>query len=93
MRVRSKSFLLGLSLSIKYHKMSVTPIHKNERSIEIESPNDLIIVRLRNHEIQPIHHNSRDVQNDFGCPLRVLNCPHAKLKRLSMIIHQITQAI
>jgi len=48
------SFLLGISFINIYEKNKAAQIHKNQRSIDIESHRFLMIVRLRNHEI---HHS------------------------------------
>lgn len=51
--VRIISFLDGLSLRNIKETKSVIPIHKNHRSIPIESPRFLITTNDKNHESQP----------------------------------------
>jgi len=48
------SFLVGMSLSIRYPKLNVTAIAKNHIRVDTESHNSFTTTRLINQDTQPI---------------------------------------
>lgn len=62
MLVDNKSFLDGVSLSIKYENKSVTQTQRNHNSMEIESHRSLMTIIDRNQENHQIDQSVRSFQ-------------------------------
>lgn len=71
--VKSKFFLLGLSFNIINHNKRVIHIHKNDKRIETDNHNSLMIIRLKNQEIHHKAHINLFIQKAFGNHFNVLN--------------------